>query len=107
MNAAAKPEPDMTVTLDSVIQRNPSMIFTDLDDIVVMMDADEGKYYEFDAIGAHIWTLLERPRPVAVICEVLLGEYEVTPEVCRRDVMAFLDEAGAVKIVEVCGAAKP
>ena len=96
--------PDMTVTLDSVIRRNPAIIFTDLDDIVVMMDTDEGKYYEFDAIGARIWTLLEHPRPVAEMCEVLVGEYDVIHERCCRDVLSFLEEADALGIVEVCAA---
>ena len=73
----------MTITLDSMMQRSPAMIFTDLEDIVVMMDADEGKYYELDAIGARIWTLLERPRSVAEMCEVLVEEYDVTPDPTR------------------------
>ena len=92
----------MTINLDSTLQRNPAMIFTDLDDMVVMMDADEEKYYELDEIGARIWTLLERPRLAAEICEVLVGEYDVTPEACRLDVLSFLEEANAHRIVEVC-----
>ena len=98
---------DMTLTLDTSMRRNPAMIFTDLDDIVVMMDPDEGKYYEFDAIGARIWTLLEHPRPVVEMCEVLVGEYDVTPDLCHRDVLSFLEEAHALGIVEVCTSAAP
>ena len=91
----------MNVTLDSVAERNPAMIFTDLDDTVVMMDADKGMYYELDPIATRVWTLLETARSVAAVCDVLAGEYDVSSEVCRRDVLALLRQARELGIVEV------
>ena len=92
--------PPVSLSLDTVVRRNPAIVFTDLDDAVVMMDADEGVYHELDPIGAHIWTLLETPRSAAELCESLLADYEVTPEDCRRDVLAFLERARELGIVE-------
>lgn len=91
----------MKLALDGIVRRNPAIIFTELDDTVVMMDADEGRYHELDPVGAHIWALLEAERSVASICAALLVEYEVTPEVCRRDVLAFLTRGIELGIVEV------
>ena len=91
----------MNVTLESVAERNPAMIFTDLDDTVVMMDADKGMYYELDPIATRVWTLLETARSVAEVCDVLAGEYDVSSEVCRRDVLALLRQAQELGIVEV------
>lgn len=95
------------VSLDSVAVRNETMIFTDLDDIVVMMDADKGLYYELDSVGARIWSLLETARPVAQLCDVLVEEYDVTPDACRRDILDFLAQAAELGIVEVRGPAAP
>lgn len=89
----------MSPSPGAVVRRNPAIVFTDLDDIVVMMDADEGCYHELDPIGTKIWTLIERPRSAAAICESLLEEFEVTPEACRRDVAAWLDRARELGIV--------
>ena len=95
----------MTVSLDSTVQRNPQMMFTDLDDAVVMMDADKGMYYELDPVGARIWTLLATERSVKEICALLVAEFDVTPEACRDDVREFLEKAQELGIVAVAAPA--
>ena len=91
----------MTIELSSVATRNEAIVFTDLDDTVVMMDVDEGQYYELDPIGARIWALIESPRPVAEICDALAGEYDVDPDTCRQDTLEFLQTASEHRIVQV------
>ena len=91
----------MAVEMSDVVERNEAMLFTDLDDTVVMMDVDEGRYYELDPIGARIWALLETGRPVTDLCDALVASYDVEPEVCRRDVLAFLNEIEDMGIVRV------
>ena len=94
-NDAVKPdEPDATVAL------------TDLDDTIVMMDVDEGQYYELDPVGARIWGLLETGRS-ADICDTLAAEFAVDPDTCRRDTLEFLQAASAMRIVHVQPARTP
>ena len=92
---------DVSLSPDAVVRRSPAIVFTDLDDTVVMMDPDDGAYHELDPIGARIWALLEQPGSAAQICTALLDDYEVTPEDCRREVLAFLVRARELRIVEV------
>ena len=66
-----------------------------------MMDADRGVYYELDPIAARVWTLLETARPVAEVCDVPTGEYVVSSEGCLRDVVALLQQAQELSMVEV------
>ena len=91
----------MTIELSSVASRNDAIVFTDLDDTIVMMDVDEGQYYELDPIGTRIWTLIEAPRPVAEICEALAGEFDVDPGTCRDDTLDFLQTANEHGIIRV------
>ena len=91
----------MNVSSDCRLQRNPEIIFTDLDDTVVMMDPDRGYYYELDAVATRIWALLDSSQSVAQLCDALVREYDVTPDDCRRDVVAFVAEAGELGIVAV------
>ena len=101
------PEPDMAVALDSRVSRNEAIVFTDLDDTIVMMDVDEGQYYELDPIGARVWNLLETSRPAADLCDVLAAEFDVDSDTCRHDILEFLEEARAMRIVHVEPAQAP
>ena len=85
--------------MSDVVERNDEVLFTEIDDTVVMMDMDKGQYYELDPVGARVWTLIEIGRPVAELCDALVAEYDVEPDVCRRDVLAFLDETAGLGIV--------
>ena len=91
----------MTIPKDSMALRNDAIIFTDLDDTVVMMDPDAGSYYELDPVGTRIWALLAGARPVADLCVALLAEYEVDSETFRGDLEAFLEEASALGIIRL------
>ena len=93
----------MNVALASLVQRKAEILFTDLDDTVVMMDSDEGNYYELDAVGTRIWNLLDNERSVAEVCELLVREYDVTLEDCRQDVLKFLEQVAQLGVVEVRG----
>ena len=83
------------LTLSSVVTRNENIVYTDLDDAIVMMDVDDGSYHELDPVGARIWMLLEAPRSVAEICESLLAEYDVDPQTCQADTSEFLQSGFA------------
>lgn len=90
MSAASEDEGQPKVALSSVIARNDAIVFTRLDDTVVMVDIDEGQYYELDPVASRAWTLLEEPRSASSICDALAGEYDVDAETCERDTLEFL-----------------
>ena len=81
--------------------RNEAIVFTELDDAIVMMDVEEGSYYELDPVGTRIWVLLERGPRVAELCETLQREYDVDARTCRDDVRAFLEEMSGLGIVRM------
>ena len=89
----------MAIDPSEQLRRNEAIIFTELDDTVVMMDVEEGCYYELDPVGANIWALLESPASMAEVCEALERQYEVAPETCREDVRAFVDELSRLGVV--------
>ena len=93
--------PDTAVTSTSRVSRNEAIVFTDLDDTIVMMDVDEGQYYELDSVGARIWALLETDRSAADLCDALAAEFDVDPDTCHRDTLEFLQSASDLRIVHV------
>ena len=62
-----------TVTLQSVISRNPVIIHSAMDDEVVMMSVDQVFFFGVDKIGTHIWNLLEIPAQVDGLIEKLVA----------------------------------
>lgn len=92
-----------TIALNSTIARSSSIITTDVEDGVIMLSIDAGKYYGATDVAYRIWQLLETPITVTGICDVLINEYEVERERCERQVMSFLEEMlgeGVITIVE-------
>ena len=87
------------VTLQSIISRNPEIIHSVMDDEVVMMSVDQGLYFGIDAIGTHIWTLLETPVKVEYLIEKLTAHYNVEQAVCENDTMLFLNDMLLKKVI--------
>lgn len=88
-----------TIEPSTVIRRNNDVLFGEIDDEIVMMSVERGCYYSLDLSATRIWELLEEPTTLRSLCEQLVKEYEIDPETCRRDVVAFLDKLMEQEIV--------
>lgn len=87
------------ITGNSLITRNPSILFNDFDDGLMMMDIDSGNYFDVDSVGGRIWALLESPATLDGVCEALVAEYAVDPDVCRRETIGFIEELAGKGLV--------
>ncbi|TWG93929.1 coenzyme PQQ synthesis protein D (PqqD) [Nocardioides sp. J9] len=58
----------------------------------VMMGVDQGEYYAVKGVAATLWRHLAEPRDVDALCALVAEEYDVTPDACRADVEAFVDQ---------------
>ena len=92
---------DTSIPLSSRVVRSETIDFAEIDDTVVMMDVDEGRYYELDAVAARVWALIEPAPRVAEMCEALAAEYEVASEACRDEVGAFLEKLSRLAVVRI------
>lgn len=73
------------------IQRADSVLSSQMEDGMVMMDIEKGAYYDLDPVGARIWALLEMPRTLDELCQVLTEEFDVDLAACRADTAEFLE----------------
>jgi hypothetical protein len=62
---------------------------------------DLASFYSLNSTGSLIWRLLGSPRTVTQLAMAFAQEYEVEPEMARRDVADFLDEMMALGLVEL------
>jgi hypothetical protein len=75
-----------------IVQRSGDWIAARVGDELVMMSAERGQYVGLTGVGARIWELVDSPQPIESICERLVDEFDVAPDVCRADVLEFLED---------------
>ncbi len=76
----------------TTIRKKDGWLTAEVRDELVMMSVDTGKYIGLNEVGARIWQLLETPQSREALCAQLVREFDVSAELCRAEVDAFLDE---------------
>ncbi len=80
----------MDIDPNTVLSRNPDIVFSEFGDEVVMMSTDFESYFGMEACAARIWELLEHETTFAEICDRLCEEFDVKREQCEEETRAFV-----------------
>jgi hypothetical protein len=86
----------------STFSRNPDFIHADMGGETVMMGIEQGDYFGFNPVASRIWDLLETPKSMAELSELLQAEYDVAAPQCQQDLQTFLAELIQLQIVRPC-----
>ena len=70
----------------------------------VLLNLDNGRYYGLDPVGTRMWAVLTSTASVEAACSQLEGEYDVTPDVLRKDVAGFVTRLTEQGLLELCDA---
>jgi hypothetical protein len=90
-----------TLRLSNVMARADGLATAEVDGEVVALSIDSGSCYGFDKIATHIWKLVETPKTVSELCEILISEYNVDAQTCEHDVLDLLEELCAEGLLVV------
>lgn len=63
----------------------------DLNGEKVMMNLDKGKYFALNSVGSRIWDIMREEIYVGDIVNILLEEYDVDKEMCKNNVLNYLE----------------
>lgn len=63
-----------------------------LDGEVAILNLPDGVYYSLDEVGGRIWNLIQQPKTVRELTEILLQEYDIDPEICSHELMDLLQD---------------
>ncbi len=80
------------IGLNTRVERNPDMLWTEVDGETVMMSIERSEYFGVGGVGTRLWELLATPRTAAELCARIVSEFEVDAATCEADVTAFLGE---------------
>jgi hypothetical protein len=87
------------ITLQSRITKRPEIVSGQIDNELIMMSIETGKYHTLNATAGRIWTLLDKPQTVSELCATLTGEFNIAPAVCQKEVLDFITQLQVREIV--------
>ncbi|MBP9501825.1 MAG: PqqD family protein [Candidatus Promineofilum sp.] len=80
----------MAIPFSQRIHMPEDVFMRELDDESVILHLGREIYFGLDDIGTRIWTALVSADSIQAAYEVLLSEFDVEPDVLRRDLEEFL-----------------
>ena len=89
-----------TLTADSCVVAARDQVSSDLGGEVAILDLQGGTYYGLDTVGARVWGLIQEPRTIEAIRDILVSEYEVEPDRCESDLIALLQSLADEGLIE-------
>jgi hypothetical protein len=63
----------------------PNVLEQQLDDEIVLLDLESGRYFGLQEVGARAWRILMESNDTEMVHSQLLGEFEVEEAVLRQD----------------------
>ncbi|TVR15130.1 MAG: PqqD family protein [Balneolaceae bacterium] len=85
--------------IEKSYQRISNSVSGLLDDELVMMDIEKGKYFSLNIVATHIWEYIKEPRTFPEICDYLLSEYDVDEATCKKEVSELITELEKLGLV--------
>ena len=85
----------------SIMVAAREQVYCNLDGEVVILNLKDGVYYGLNAVGARIWNLLQEPRTMHEVRDILAQEYEVETDRCEHDLLALLQELATEGLIEI------
>lgn len=87
------------ITLDTIVKKNDDIFTGTIDNEMVAISIQSGKYYQLNKTGSRILQMLDQPLPVRELCEAIQGNYKVENNVCRDDILEFMQEMAEKNLI--------
>lgn len=92
---------ESSIQLHNTVIRSPEPVASQIDDDLIILSIERGRYYGTEVVGQRIWALLVGPIRVDNLCDALTAEFEVERAICEQEVLAFLSQLQAEGLIEV------
>lgn len=89
------------LTLSSKIQQDKGLVCSTINDEVVMLSIELGKYFGLDRVGSLIWESISAPTLVSDVVLQMSDMFDTGHQTCEKDVIEFLEDMIEKKIVRI------
>lgn len=80
------------------------VIFEEVDEQVVLLSLEGGRYYKLNGSGSRVWALIREHGDLEKVQEAMASEYSADPNEIRRDVATLVADLETHGLVLVDGA---
>lgn len=90
------------ISIEHFVIQSEGNIVSDMGSEKVMLNIENGKYYNLGRIGGDIWELIDKPILVSGLTNSIMAKYDVSKEKCEEEVISFLEsmhEEGLVRVI--------
>ena len=68
---------------------------------IVILNLKDGIYYELKEVAARVWTLIQQPRSIQAVLDILLEEYEVDAGRCEADLIKLAEDLSKRGLINI------
>lgn len=94
----------LDVAHDSALMAVANHAFCELGGEAVILNLDTGVYYGLDGVGTRVWRLLQQPRSLGEMRDLIVEEFDVAPDRFEPDLLAFVASLSSHGLVRFCDA---
>jgi hypothetical protein len=89
----------MSAPASVIWQKNPAVAWREIDDETIIISPNDSVMHELNDTGSFLWKNIDGRKSAAELAELLVENYEVTPDVALSDTEALLQEMCSRKLV--------
>jgi hypothetical protein len=89
------------LSFDQRVKTAPDVLFRTIGDEAVLLNLRTEMYLGLDPVGTRVWSVIHESPSIEAGYEALRDEYDVAPDVLRRDLEAFLGELLDQSLIEL------
>ncbi|MBO1512377.1 lasso peptide biosynthesis PqqD family chaperone [Metabacillus bambusae] len=89
------------ISLTHIVSQEEGNIVSDMDGEKVMLNIQNGKYYNLGDIGGDIWDLIKKPTSINQLVNSLFTQYDVEQSKCEEQVLSFLNLLYDERLIKV------
>lgn len=89
------------ISIEHLVIQSEGNIVSDMGSEKVMLNIENGKYYNLGEIGGDIWELIDKPILVDELINDIMAKYDVNKEKCEEEVISFLESMYKERLVRV------
>ncbi|PGT76783.1 lasso peptide biosynthesis PqqD family chaperone [Priestia megaterium] len=89
------------ISIEHLVIQGEGNIVSDMGGEKVMLNIENGKYYNLGKIGGEIWGIIDKPILVSELINDIMTKYDVNREKCEEEVISFLESMYKECLVKV------
>ncbi len=87
--------------LEDRFRKSEDVVSREVAGEMVLLNLSSGQYFGLDSVGSRVWEALDNePCALADVCAAIAAQFDASPEIIERDVIALMHELSEKALVD-------